>query len=173
MVDNTGDDSISSEEHLLQEEHDWSAFNFESSDDEEVELFADWNENNHDEANSEELLNYERVNLESHQLIWCEEEHGYSENRVSILQLQKIVDYTKFIDNVEKCRQFLKRTKDVDTFLVCSCMFAKRLIPNIHKLKNVRVIYVFCLNKRIHEKWNHGYTKVSAIYKSSGFQSTY
>jgi hypothetical protein len=164
----SSNDSEGSEEDPSPEKYDWEKLNFKSLSDEGMRLFSDWNAKNKnnedidDEEYYQEFFNRERVNLETHQLIWCDEIDDNSEYSVSADELRKIVDYTRLYNDVQECQQHLKRTSDTTTFLVCSCMIGKRLIPIIHKLKNIRLIYVFCHNKQIHQEWNNSYNKVCA-----------
>ncbi|CAF1108164.1 unnamed protein product [Didymodactylos carnosus] len=50
----------------------------------------------------------ERVNLESHQLVWCDK--NVNDSVTLVEALRKIVDYTKLFDNVEACKQYLNTT---------------------------------------------------------------
>jgi hypothetical protein len=112
-----------------------------------------------------QFFDRERVNLDSHQLLWCDSNiSGLTENTgstVTINELRKIVDYTKLFDNVDECHQFIKQTGDTITFLICSAQFAECLIPYIHDLKNVKSIYVYCPNNQ--SQWSTKSSKVSLI----------
>ncbi|CAF3851750.1 unnamed protein product [Rotaria magnacalcarata] len=118
-------------------------------------------------ADSTILINDEKINLESHQLVWLDEKTSeqISENIVTIESLRKIVDYTKLFDNVEECRQYLENSKDHnDIFLVTSGQSGEKLIPEVHRLQNVLLIYVYCQDKEYHEQWASKYQKVKKVH---------
>ncbi|CAF1451522.1 unnamed protein product [Rotaria magnacalcarata] len=117
-------------------------------------------------ADSTILINDEKINLESHQLVWLDEKTSeqISENIVTIESLRKIVDYTKLFDNVEECRQYLENSKDHnDIFLVTSGQSGEKLIPEVHRLQNVLLIYVYCQDKEYHEQWASKYQKNNEV----------
>ncbi|CAF1177722.1 unnamed protein product [Didymodactylos carnosus] len=69
------------------------------------------------------VFSRERVNLESHQLIWFDTNVNSlttSERAFIVDRLRKVVDYTKLFDNCKDCREFIESTKGVVTFVVFS-----------------------------------------------------
>ena len=116
-----------------------------------------------------------RVNLESHQLIWCDTNVNslvrQSESLVTIDKLRQIVDYTKLYDNANECLQYVEQTKDLKTFLVCSEQSAEKLVPQMHEWRNIRSIYIYCLeNNESHlEQRLSGQTQVRYILVRSFF----
>lgn len=105
------------------------------------------------------IVDHDHVNLESHQLVWLDEK------TVTIENLRQIVDYTKLFDNVEACQQYLQNSKDhKNIFLVTSGQSGEKLIPEVHGLQNVLVIYVYCQDREYHQKWASEYQKVKKIH---------
>lgn len=110
------------------------------------------------------------INLESHQLILLEKnlnDLGQGEAIFTLEELRKIVDYTKFINNIEDTIQFIEQTKETTTFLICSCDLDQIIVPKIHLLKNIRSIYIYCHDEHDHKQWSDDYTKVCMMYKIS------
>ncbi|CAF1059361.1 unnamed protein product [Didymodactylos carnosus] len=112
------------------------------------------------------VFNRERVNLESHQLIWLD--HNVSSNNdintsTTFEGLGKIVAYTKLFHDIEGCLQYIERTKDTATFLVCSGKLGQALIPQIHNLKTIWLTYIYYHNKQYHQQWASNYSKVRLI----------
>ncbi|CAF1462512.1 unnamed protein product, partial [Didymodactylos carnosus] len=113
------------------------------------------------------VFNRERVNLESHQLVWLDpnvNNSNESESSITIEDLRKIIDYTKLFDNVEECQQYIVQTKDTTTFLVISEQLGQILIPQIHHLKNIWIIYVYCHNTEYHQPWASHYSKIKQVH---------
>lgn len=109
-----------------------------------------------------------RINLEDHQLIWCDANINdlvnQSESLITISKLRKIVDYTKLFDNVNECLQYVEQTKNTNTFLVCSEQFVEKLASGTHGLKNIKTIYVYYSKNEPHlEQWSSDYARVSYI----------
>ncbi len=112
-----------------------------------------------------QLFDRECVNLESHQLIFFDKNANNIEQQHETLftleELRKIVNYTKFINNVDEVLQHIEQTKDTTTFLVCSGSLGQIIVPQIHDLNNIQSIYVYCHNKQYYKQWSEDYYKVS------------
>ena len=111
----------------------------------------------------ERILDRERINLEPHQLVWCDCNVNTTLNQKSVVDLgdlRKIVDYTKLFDDVEECQRYLTKTMDSVTFLVCSAELETKQIEEIHLLTNVQSIYVSCEDNDHHPEWSTRLTKV-------------
>ncbi len=112
------------------------------------------------------VFNRERVNLEPHQLVWCDANIDImisTESTVSLEDLRKIVDYTKLFDHVKECQQYLTQTTDSVTFLVCSGELGEKIIPEIHQLRNVELIYIYSRDRDHHQQWASNLTKVRLL----------
>ncbi|CAF5160229.1 unnamed protein product, partial [Rotaria magnacalcarata] len=70
-----------------------------------------------------QIFDREKINLESHQLVWLDptvDRNQESDTLASLENLRKIVDYTKLFNNVEQCQQFIEQTKTTTTFIITS-----------------------------------------------------
>jgi hypothetical protein len=105
------------------------------------------------------LFNRERINLESHQLIWLDTR--VKSDEITLQSLRKIVDYTKVFDNIDECLFYIKQTNSTVTFLVCSGQLGEIFTLKVHDLNNIYAIYIYCQNKEYHQKWASKYSKVS------------
>ena len=73
----------------------------------------------------------EQINLESHQLVWCDirDKSLTAEEMAEIVnKLRKIVDYTQIFNDVNECEDYLEDASETDTFLVCSGEVGKKLM---------------------------------------------
>ena len=100
------------------------------------------------------LFNRERVNLESYQLVWLDDNVNNNKKDITgtLEGLRIIIDYTKLFDNAEECRQFIEQTKDTTTFLICSGQLGQGFVPEIYHLKKIWSIYIYCQNKEYCQK---------------------
>ncbi|CAF0878337.1 unnamed protein product [Didymodactylos carnosus] len=112
----------------------------------------------------------ERVNLESHQLIWLDKSinSNQSDSTVTVERLRNVVDYTKLYYNPEECLQHIEQTKDTATFLIGSDELVRIFIPKIHDLENIQAIYIYCSQNEYCQQWISNYSKVSPF---QGFSS--
>ncbi|CAF1488828.1 unnamed protein product, partial [Didymodactylos carnosus] len=108
------------------------------------------------------VVDRNKVNLESHQLVWLDANVNNSEHEdttVTLAGLRKIIDYTKLFDNISECKEYLKSTENGSTFLVTSGSFGQTFVPEIHEVEIIYKIYVYCGNKEFHQKWASKYSK--------------
>jgi hypothetical protein len=99
-------------------------------------------ENNHDfdESSRRFTLDREFINIESHQLVWLGMNESFSP---SIQDLRRIVDYTKLFSTADKCLEYIERTKNTATFIVCSREFGSILTSKLHNYEYISKIYVY------------------------------
>jgi hypothetical protein len=124
------------------------------------------NDDGNANANISTMFNREKVNLESHQLVWADANinNGSTDSVVTLQELRKIIDYTRLFDNVEVCKTYIEQSYDTTTFLVCSGQLGEQLVPLIHGLKHILSIYIYCLNKEYHQLWALHYSKVTSDF---------
>lgn len=110
------------------------------------------------------VFDRDRINLDSHQLVWLDANvynAGDENSTTTIASLRQIIDYTKLFDTVESCQQYLENKQNTSqTFLVTSGQLGEILIPKIHHLDNIIIVYVYCQNKDYHQTWTSKYPKV-------------
>ena len=106
----------------------------------------------------------QRINLESHQIVWCdvardkslaEEETPEIDNR-----LRKIVDYTRFFNDVTECEEYLEDTSETDTFLICFGEVGKILMTRCDQWE-IRSMYIICRNDEEYGYWSEQQPVVS------------
>jgi hypothetical protein len=111
-------------------------------------------------------LNREKINLESHQLVWLDvkvHDHEYQDTTVNLEGLRKIIDYTKLFDNIQDCKEYLERTDNGLTYLVISESLGQTFIPHVHDIESVFKIYLYCQNKEYHQQWTSNHSKVCVL----------
>jgi hypothetical protein len=117
------------------------------------------------------VFNHERINLESHQLIWLDSnvyDVSHDDTAVTLKNLRKIIDYTKLYNNSEESIQYIKQTSNTVTFLVCSGRLGQQIVPIVHQMKHIWTIYIYCQNKSYHKLWAAEYPKVNSINLQKG-----
>jgi hypothetical protein len=85
-------------------------------------------------------LNREKINLESHQLVWLDakiHDHEYQDTTVNLEGLRRIIDYTKLFDNVQDCKEYLERTDNGLIYLATSGSLRLTFIPQVHDIDSI------------------------------------
>ena len=106
------------------------------------------------------LFDRTQINLESHQLIYLSDPAIGLQDKLDVQMLRNIVDYSRVYVDIEACQHYLENTCDTTTFLICANRQGERLIPKIHKQKNIHFIYIQCENNRENLSWTSKFEKV-------------
>ena len=69
----------------------------------------------------------------------------------------------KTFTDADQCIAFLKQMKDRNIFLITSGTFGKSVVPTIHNVPQIKVVFIFCGNKSYHEQWAKDWSKISNI----------
>ena len=90
--------------------------------------------------------------LEIFSLIWLTETVEAQDTRDTEQKLRSIVNHLKKFDDVHQCQQYIEqRSKQDRLIVIVSDQLAQQIIPFIHNLRHVISIYVYCMDKKIHE----------------------
>lgn len=102
-------------------------------------------------------------NLETFSLAWLDAHmHTSEDNQKTQRQLRKIINHLKTFDDLEKCRDYITSLSSQDRLvLVVSGRCGQELVPQIHSLRQVSAIFVYCMDKQTHEAWAKKFDKVS------------
>ncbi len=100
-------------------------------------------------------------NLETFSLIWLDSTVDDAVNQNAQRKLRTIINYLKKFQNVNECQQYIEqRSKDDRLVIIVSGRFGREVVPNIHQLRQISSIYVFCMDKKANEKWANNFSKV-------------
>jgi hypothetical protein len=95
-------------------------------------------------------------------LVWLDDSIDHSKENINGQQQLRILDNNlKTFKNDDECEKYAKlQFRFTRIVLIVSGKLGQKIIPRIHEFPQVISIYVFCLNKQLHEKWAKGFTKV-------------
>jgi plasmid stabilization system protein ParE len=101
-------------------------------------------------------------NLETFSLLWLDTDvNATEENRQAQLQLRQIINHLKTFDNSQQCHQYILSIPAQDrVVLIVSGRLGRQLVPQIHDLRHISSIYVYCRDKEGNERWAKGFNKV-------------
>ena len=104
--------------------------------------------------------------VQNYLLLWVDAniEQSIKDCQQTLTQLRSVVNEVNTFTDTEKCIQFLQGIDKEKVFMIVSGSMGRDLIPRIHDLSQLDVIYVFCANKSYHEEWSKDWNKVKGIY---------
>jgi hypothetical protein len=116
-----------------------------------------------------EVVRSNRRNLETFSLLWLDAQvNKTEENRQAQRKLRQIINHLQTFDDQYQCEQYISCFSNQDRFvLIVSGRLGRQIVPQIHHLRQLSAIYVYCNDKKLYEEWAKNYTKVSHSLSSS------
>jgi len=113
------------------------------------------------DANSKAFLSNDD-NLETFSLLWLDAQINATEdNRQTQQKLRQIINHLKTFDDQQQCHQYILSLSPQDRLvLITSGRYGRQLVPQIHQLRQLSSIYVYCMDKQANEQWAKNFTKV-------------
>jgi hypothetical protein len=114
-------------------------------------------------------------NLETFSLLWLDAQVNTTEdNRQTQLKLRQIINHLKTFDDQQQCHRHILSLSPQDRLvLIVSGRYGRELVPQIHQLRQLSSIYVYCRDKQANEQWAKNFTKVGYISFSFLFSFTF
>jgi hypothetical protein len=111
----------------------------------------------------------DRRNLETFSLLWLDAQvNTTEENRQAQRKLRQIINHLRTFDDQNECEQYISYASNQDRFvLIVSGRLGRQIVPEIHHLRQLSAIYVYCSDKKLNEEWAKNYTKVSRCFSLS------
>ncbi|CAF1148057.1 unnamed protein product [Adineta steineri] len=106
------------------------------------------------------------VNQEGNTLIWYDTSLALPNQDISKTKqvLRSVNDYVLLFDNEEKCIDYIKSIDTDNIFMVISGSSSPNLLPQIHNIKQVKAICIFCINREVYKSSSSDFDKVIGIY---------
>jgi len=101
-------------------------------------------------------------NLETFLLYWLDAEVNISDhNKIVQKQLNSIVNHLEIFDDLSQCQQTIESLSKQDRLiLIVSGRLGRQIVPQIHHLRQLLSIYVYCTDKLLNEEWSKQFRKV-------------
>jgi hypothetical protein len=100
--------------------------------------------------------------LETFSLLWLDAAiNTTDDNRQAKKILQATIHQLKTFDNPDQCEQCIISTPVEDRIvLIVSGQLGRHIVPRVHHLEQLLLVYVYCTDKESNEKWACKYSKV-------------
>jgi len=104
-------------------------------------------------------------NLETFSIFWLDAEVNTTEdNRNTQLKLREIINHLKTFDDQGECHQrILSLSQEDRLVLIVSGRCGRQLVPQIHHLRQISSIYVYCMDKTANELWAKDFIKIKSV----------
>ena len=99
--------------------------------------------------------------------VWLDQSINISkENLAGQKLIQSTIDRVKTFEKANSCEEYIRSiSSDERIILIVSGGLGREITPKIHQLRQVSAIFVYCLDKSIHEQWAKQYKKVKRILR--------
>jgi hypothetical protein len=104
-------------------------------------------------------------NFETYFLIWLDASINSEENRDAQEKFRSSIHYLQTFDKLDECEKYIRSVSSEDRIVfIVSGHFGQYLIPQIHHLRQLSSIYIYCANKDFHQQWSQQYYKVNLVF---------
>jgi len=102
-------------------------------------------------------------NLEIYSLIWLDSAVNQAKEYVETQnRLRQLFNQLKVFDNVEQCISFIRSIpKDDRIIFITNDQFGQEILPQIHSLQQIFVIYIYDPDHKQNNDWTKNFEKVS------------
>ena len=106
-------------------------------------------------------------------LVWLDVSINTSpENLVTRRRLANVIHHIEVFDNITDGVEHIQSVSHEDRLaLIVSGQAGQKIVPRIHGLQQVCVIYVYCMNRKYNRQWTKQFHKVSQGLFSSRITS--
>ena len=114
-----------------------------------------------------------RMNIQMVQnvlLVWLDEniDETSADCHNNMAQLRRVVNSINTYTDSEQCIQFLETVVEDKVCMIISGSLGQHLVPRVHNMSQVDSIFIFCGNKKYHERWAKGWPKIKGIFTEIG-----
>jgi hypothetical protein len=104
-------------------------------------------------------------NLEIFSLIWLDEQVNITEeNRQAQSELRLVINHLKTFADRNQCHQYILSHSPQDRLiLIVSGRCGRQLVPEIHHLRQLFSVYIYCMDTQTNKQWAGNFPKVGDI----------
>ena len=104
--------------------------------------------------------------VENVQLVWVDTiiDSTDPDAQHTLQQLRTVVNEVNIFSHPHRCRDFLEGVNKERVLVITSGSVGRELVPQIHTMRQVDGIYIFCRHKSQHKEWARDYPKIKAVH---------
>ncbi|CAF1159287.1 unnamed protein product [Adineta steineri] len=102
---------------------------------------------------------------ESFSLFWLDTEVNTADhNQKTQTLLRGMVNNLQTFDNLSECQKNIQSFDEKERLiLIVSGKLGREIVPQVHNLRKVSSIYVYCMNKESNREWSQDFSKVKDV----------
>jgi len=105
-----------------------------------------------------------KKNLETFSIIWLDAIVNDSVENIETQQrLRRFINHLKTFQDRNECIQYIESLPKDRFVLIVSGRLGQEVVPQIHNLRQIYSIYVYCLDKERNERWAKQYPKIKGV----------
>ncbi|CAF4002285.1 unnamed protein product [Adineta steineri] len=110
-----------------------------------------------------------RTNIQRMQnvlLIWLDStiDETNDDCKNTIKQLRRAINDTNIFTDGDQCLEFIKTIVDKKACMIISGSLGEHIVPRVHNMSQVDLIFIFCDNEKHHEQWIKEWPKIKGIF---------
>ena len=104
--------------------------------------------------------------LQNNRLVWVDDNirDDDPDTQHTLEQLKTIVHHIDLFTEIDQCLQFLHKVNDEQALIITSGALGPQLLEQIHSLRQVHAVYIFCSNPDRHRPWAMKWSKIQGVY---------
>ncbi|CAF1167181.1 unnamed protein product [Adineta steineri] len=108
--------------------------------------------------------NTDDKSLEIFSLIWLDANINVKETRGTEQKLRSIINHIKKFQDIKQCQQYIEQRSQQDRLiLIVSGRLGREIVPDIHQLRQVISVYVYCMDEKSNEQWTFKFSKIKSV----------
>ena len=96
-------------------------------------------------------------------LVWIDDSVSLNENQSAKRKLRSLINHVKVFENIAECKTHICQLKHDNIRLIISEYLGFIVVPYIHSLKQITLIYLYCLDCNKQLEWPSRFSKIGAI----------
>ncbi|CAF3362618.1 unnamed protein product [Rotaria sp. Silwood2] len=109
-----------------------------------------------------------RGRLQNYIVVWVDGniDEKQDDCKKTLTNLRRVIHEVHICTTPSQCIDLLKKLDEEKSFVISSGAFGQHLVPEIHDMRQLDAVYIFCGNKARHEQWAKDWSKIEGVYTS-------
>ncbi|CAF1076303.1 unnamed protein product [Adineta steineri] len=110
------------------------------------------------------LINMQR--MQNVLLVWLDNiiDEDNVDCNIMIKQLKRVINNLNIFTDSDKCAEFIQTITNNRICMIISGSLGKQIVPRVHDMSQVDIIFIFCNNQKWHEHWAKDWPKVKGVF---------
>jgi hypothetical protein len=99
-------------------------------------------------------------------LVWLDNniDEKNSDCQNTLTQLRRVINTVDTFTDRDQCIDFLTDIDTVKVFMIISAEISQNILPLIHNITQLDSVFIFCDNRKRHEKWAKEWPKIKGVF---------